>query len=124
MAMAIDGELDIRKITKESFRAEARHIGLGARIAMRRFEQMQNSFERALAQAKEELQDEGYPDVAGIYEQILRKTQPNHHIQDLVARVISGDMQAFEAIYQATYRQVYYTCLSFLRNEQNTLDMM
>ena len=46
------------------------------------------------------------------------------NIQDLVARVISGDMQAFEAIYQATYRQVYYTCLSFLRNEQNTLDMM
>ena len=46
------------------------------------------------------------------------------NIQDLVARVISGDMQAFEAIYQATYRQVYYTCMSFLRNEQNTLDMM
>lgn len=46
------------------------------------------------------------------------------NIQDLVARVISGDMQAFEAIYQATYRQVYYTCLSFLKNEQNTLDMM
>ncbi len=46
------------------------------------------------------------------------------NIQDLVARVISGDMQAFEAIYQTTYRQVYYTCLSFLRNEQNTLDMM
>ena len=46
------------------------------------------------------------------------------NIQDLVARGISGDMQAFEAIYQATYRQVYYTCLSFLRNEQNTLDMM
>ena len=46
------------------------------------------------------------------------------NIQNLVARVISGDMQAFEAIYQATYRQVYYTCLSFLKNEQNTLDMM
>lgn len=83
MAMAIDGELDIRKITKESFRAEARHIGLGERIAMRRFEQMQNSFERALAQAKEEIQDEGYPGVAGIYEKILRKTQPNHHLNRL-----------------------------------------
>ena len=83
MAMAIDGELDIRKITKESFRAEARHIGLGERIAMRRFEQMQNSFERALAQAKEEIQDEGYPGVAGIYEKILRKTQPNHHLNHL-----------------------------------------
>ena len=68
MAMAIDGELD---------------IGLGERIAMRRFEQMQNSFERALAQAKEEIQDEGYPGVAGIYEKILRKTQPNHHLNHL-----------------------------------------
>ena len=46
------------------------------------------------------------------------------NIQDLVARVISGDMQAFEAIYQATYRQVYYTAFSFLKNEQNTLDVM
>ena len=80
MAMAIDGELDIRKITKESFRAEARHIGLGERIAMRRFEQMQNSFERALAQAKEEIQDAGYPGVEEIYEKILRKNQPNHHL--------------------------------------------
>ena len=76
MAMAIDGELDIRKITKESFRAEARHIGLGERIAMRRFEQMQNS----LAQAKEEIQDAGYPGVEEIYEKILRKNQPNHHL--------------------------------------------
>ncbi len=83
MAMAIDGELNIRKITKESFRAEARHIGLGERIAMRRFEQMQDSFENALAQAKEEIQDEGYPGVAGIYEKILRKTQPNHHLNRL-----------------------------------------
>lgn len=80
MAMEIDGELDIRKITKESFRAEARHIGLGERIAMRRFEQMQNSFERALAQAKEEIQDAGYPGVEEIYEKILRKNQPNHHL--------------------------------------------
>ena len=80
MAMAIDGELDIRKITKESFRAEARHIGLGEKIAMRRFEQMQNSFERALAQAKEEIQDAGYPGVEEIYEKILRKNQPNHHL--------------------------------------------
>ena len=53
---------------------------LGERIAMRRFEQMQNSFERALAQAKEEIQDAGYPGVEEIYEKILRKNQPNHHL--------------------------------------------
>lgn len=45
-------------------------------------------------------------------------------IQKLVTRVINGDTQAFEEIYQATYRQVYYTAFSFLKNEQNTLDVM
>lgn len=44
--------------------------------------------------------------------------------KELVERVINGDMHAFETIYQATYRQVYYTCMSFLNNEQNVLDMM
>ena len=42
-------------------------------------------------------------------------------IQELITRVINGDTQAFEEIYQATYRQVYYTAFSFLKNEQNTL---
>ena len=45
-------------------------------------------------------------------------------MNELVSRVISGDKQAFEAIYQATYRQVYYTCMSFLKNEQNAQDIM
>ena len=45
-------------------------------------------------------------------------------IQELITRVINGDTQAFEEIYQATYRQVYYTAFSFLKNEQNTLDVM
>ena len=42
---------------------------------------------------------------------------------DTITDAIDDDT-IIEAIYQATYRQVYYTCLSFLRNEQNTLDMM
>lgn len=46
------------------------------------------------------------------------------NMNELVSRVISGDKQAFEAIYQATYRQVYYTCMSFLKNEQNAQDIM
>lgn len=41
-------------------------------------------------------------------------------IQKLITRVINGDTQAFEEI----YRQVYYTAFSFLKNEQNTLDVM
>ena len=30
--------------------------------------------------AKEEIQDAGYPGVEEIYEKILRKNQPNHHL--------------------------------------------
>ena len=45
-------------------------------------------------------------------------------MNELVSRVINGDKQAFEAIYQATYRHVYYTCMSFLKNEQNAQDIM
>lgn len=45
-------------------------------------------------------------------------------ITELVNRVIKGDTQAFEIIYQNTYRQIYYTCMSFLKNEQNVYDVM
>ena len=47
-----------------------------------------------------------------------------NNMKDLVSRVINGDKHAFEEIYQATYRQVYYTCMSFLKNEQNAQDIM
>ncbi len=46
------------------------------------------------------------------------------NIKELVDRVINGDTQAFEIIYQNTYRQVYCTCMSFLKNEQNVYDIM
>ncbi len=47
-----------------------------------------------------------------------------YDVRALVARVVSGDMKAFEVIYQNTYRQGYYTCMSFLKNEHNVYDVM
>lgn len=47
-----------------------------------------------------------------------------YDVRALVARVVSGDMKAFEVIYQNTYRQMYYTCMSFLKNEHNVYDVM
>lgn len=47
-----------------------------------------------------------------------------YDVRTLVDKVVSGDMKAFEVIYQNTYRQVYYTCMSFLKNEQNVYDVM
>ena len=44
--------------------------------------------------------------------------------EKIVNDVINGDMKAFEKLYNETSKQVYYTCLSFLKNEQDALDIM
>lgn len=45
-------------------------------------------------------------------------------MKQLVLQTINGDMQAFETLYNLSSRQVYYTCLSFVRNEQDAADLM
>lgn len=45
-------------------------------------------------------------------------------MEELVSRVINGDMAAFEELYQRTSKQVYYTCMSFVKNEQDVFDVM
>ena len=48
----------------------------------------------------------------------------NNDISRLVQRVLDGDRKAFELLYQQTNKQIYYTCWSFLENEQNVYDIM
>lgn len=48
----------------------------------------------------------------------------NNDISLLVQRVLDGDRKAFERLYQQTNKQIYYTCWSFLENEQNVYDIM
>lgn len=45
-------------------------------------------------------------------------------MKQLVLQTVNGDMQAFEALYRLSSQQVYYTCLSFVRNEQDAADLM
>jgi RNA polymerase sigma factor (sigma-70 family) len=45
-------------------------------------------------------------------------------IEELAASVIEGNMAAFEELYKRTSKQVYYTCMSFLKNETNVYDAM
>lgn len=47
----------------------------------------------------------------------------NNDISLLVQRVLDGDRKAFERLYQQTNKQIYYTCWSFLENEQNVYDI-
>ncbi len=44
--------------------------------------------------------------------------------ENLVNEVLSGKMEAFEELYHLTSKQVYFTCYSFVKNEQDTLDLM
>lgn len=46
-----------------------------------------------------------------------------NHYEELVKAFLEGDNKAFEAIYRATYKNVYFTCLSFLKNEKDAEDV-
>ena len=72
MGMSIGGERDIRKITRDSFEQEARSLGIGVRMAMHRFDEMQADFEKALRESAAEAENE-YPGVRmqGACEKIL-----------------------------------------------------
>ncbi|MBQ8166036.1 MAG: hypothetical protein IJZ96_03270, partial [Lachnospiraceae bacterium] len=44
--------------------------------------------------------------------------------EQLVTRVLEGDMKAFEELYNQTNKQVYYACFSFMCNEQDAMDVL
>ncbi|MBQ6814093.1 MAG: sigma-70 family RNA polymerase sigma factor [Lachnospiraceae bacterium] len=44
-------------------------------------------------------------------------------LEKLVKKASLGDKSALEEIYKDTYRQVYFTCLAFLKNEQDAADV-
>lgn len=44
-------------------------------------------------------------------------------MSDLVTRAVNGDVYSFELLYQQSYRIVYFTCIGFLKNEQDALDI-
>ena len=73
MALSIDGISNIYEITRNSFERAAVQIGIGAKIAMKRFDDMVNAFPDAIARAKEELQLQGFEHVAQICEMIMNK---------------------------------------------------
>lgn len=44
-------------------------------------------------------------------------------MEQLVMKAAEGDMKAFEEIYKETYKKVYFTCMAFLKNEQDAADV-
>ena len=71
MAFRIGGAQTIDEITAESFRAAAREVGLGERMAMRRFDNIREQFVPALRQSALELVSAGYPKAFEMEKRIL-----------------------------------------------------
>ncbi|MDE6742389.1 MAG: sigma-70 family RNA polymerase sigma factor [Lachnospiraceae bacterium] len=47
-----------------------------------------------------------------------------NQLEELVDKAKQGDHAAFEELYSISSRQVYFTCISFLGNEENAKDVM
>ncbi len=73
MAMSIGGKYNIFDITRESFEIESCNIGLGSKMAMKRFDDMKERFPDALRAAAQELMEKGLKGIDDIYDMILKK---------------------------------------------------
>ena len=73
MAFRIGEVYSINEMSRESFRQAAGEIGIGERMAMRRFDAMADRFQTALHESAEELADEGYLKAKEIENRILWK---------------------------------------------------
>lgn len=73
MALRIDGICNINEITRTSFEKAASQVGIGPKMAMKRFDAMVKGFGDAINQAKEELKNQGFEQVEQISEMIMKK---------------------------------------------------
>ena len=73
MGLKIGGESDLNKITRKSFKDQARNVGLGKAIALEHFDSMNNKFEKCLIDSAEELESEGIQNAKEIALEILEK---------------------------------------------------
>ena len=73
MAIGINGISNIKEITRASFEKAATEVGIGPKIAMKRFDAMVNGFADAINSAKEELKSQGFDQVEEICKMIMEK---------------------------------------------------
>ena len=73
MALSINGICNINEITRESFEKAASQVGIGSKMAMKRFDVMVNGFVDAINQAKEQLKKQGFDQVEQICDMIMKK---------------------------------------------------
>lgn len=71
MSISIDGKYGIDDIGRDSFEKEAEHVGLGTKMAMKRFDRLVGEFKAALREAGDELEEQGFKGVTSLKEKIL-----------------------------------------------------
>lgn len=74
MSFYIGGELDIRRINRETFVCAANEIGLGERLAMKQFDYLSQHLEECMDNAADELFDKGFKEVMLLKEAIKKAT--------------------------------------------------
>ena len=67
MSMSIDGVYNIHEISREAFEKEAKNVGLGSKLAMKKYDSMLTRFSEALKSSAEELIQQGIIGVEEIY---------------------------------------------------------
>ncbi len=71
MALGIDGKYKITDINRAAFESEAKNIGIGASLAMKRFDKMISGFEGALKKSDAALTDAGFTAASDISKKIM-----------------------------------------------------
>ena len=71
LSLGIAGKYSIDDISRKDFEREAAHLGLGVRMAMKRFDHLAENFESALNEAAETLRAEGFNRIQSLKNDIL-----------------------------------------------------
>ncbi len=71
MSFFIGGELNIDRIGRDSFARAASEIGLSEKMVLATFDEMANSFEKALNAAAEEMAENGFEETIGLKQRIM-----------------------------------------------------
>ena len=73
MAFSIGGEIELERIGREAFAEEARNVGIGARMALTRFDRMTSGFPAALEKAAAHLEMNGFKGAGVLRGEIMKK---------------------------------------------------
>ena len=72
MSFRIGGTMALDDMSRDSFRVAAREVGLGERMALRRFDAMAERFRTALHESAADLARDGYNKAAELENRILK----------------------------------------------------